>query len=447
MKKVSRYLFLMATVFISLSGCTEENSTSASSSNVKAKLMITEKVHYVGEPLFLSAVESFGNIEYYRFESDREGILCDSEESVCREPISKSGEHTLTLKVISSTGEESQTSVTIYVAPKEESIEEKEEEEVVEIVPENKKPTAEFFIKRENDTFGTNITFDASDSKDDKGIVKYSWYSSINGKFGDGSVIDYSKLSAGFHTIKLKVTDSDNETSEYSLEFDIFENYEEEVVDNSNKKPFANIILEKNNFFDNELIRFDSHGSYDDGDIVKYEWRSNLEGLLGFGEVLKDITLLEGNHTIILTVTDNMGAISTATKNIMVEPEPSYIPPAMPMEPEEETKTTYKVDIEIKAFGSNWDIFGNAPDIEADIEIGEQTFYISKKQDSYTNRRIIENLEIENGELIVIDATDIDVSSNDYIGTGSFYFSEEKSEYIVDLSGNGKATFRFKVEE
>jgi outer membrane protein assembly factor BamB len=66
----------------------------------------------------------------------------------------------------------------------------------------------------------------------------------------------------------------------------------------SNAGPDQNITI-------GQTINLNGNGSYDaEGDILLYEWTSNINRKLGSGVVLKDIKLSVGIHTITLTVGD-----------------------------------------------------------------------------------------------------------------------------------------------
>ena len=68
----------------------------------------------------------------------------------------------------------------------------------------------------------------------------------------------------------------------------------------------------------NEIITFNASNSYDsDGFIVNYEWEFG-DGFNKTGEVVTHAYASPGNYSVILTVTDDDGAVDTETKDITV---------------------------------------------------------------------------------------------------------------------------------
>jgi parallel beta-helix repeat protein len=68
----------------------------------------------------------------------------------------------------------------------------------------------------------------------------------------------------------------------------------------------------------NEIVTFNASKSYDsDGFIVNYEWEFG-DGFNNTGEVVTHAYAPPGNYSIILTVTDDDGAVDTETKDITV---------------------------------------------------------------------------------------------------------------------------------
>ena len=70
-----------------------------------------------------------------------------------------------------------------------------------------------------------------------------------------------------------------------------------------------------------ETIAFAGQGSDEDGEIVGYEWRSDLDGLLSKSASFQTSSLTEGEHVISFMVQDNSDAWSaTAQVSVMVLP-------------------------------------------------------------------------------------------------------------------------------
>jgi parallel beta-helix repeat protein len=76
------------------------------------------------------------------------------------------------------------------------------------------------------------------------------------------------------------------------------------IVQLVNNAPIANAGSDQKIKF-GENISLNGKGSYDpDNDPLTYNWTSNLDGFLGSGKILKNVSLSKGNHTITLTVSD-----------------------------------------------------------------------------------------------------------------------------------------------
>jgi hypothetical protein len=93
-----------------------------------------------------------------------------------------------------------------------------------------------------------------------------------------------------------------------------------------NDPPFATIYLPKNgNFFlQNAPVIFDGAGiDPEDGNLIATSlvWRSNIDGILGVGNMLTTTNLSAGLHIISLTATDSSGASTTVYVNIEILPD------------------------------------------------------------------------------------------------------------------------------
>ena len=189
-------------------------------------------------------------------------------------------------------------------------------------------PDASFIISPSEGviTYQT-VSFDAEPSSTGKGrtIVSYAW------DFGDGTTEIYEKdvnlTSNAFHTytaggtynVTLTVIDSEGLSGTETQQLTVLQ------------RPTATFTYSPQPPPVGETITFDASESYDDGEIVSYEW--------DFGDntteiYVKDVNLTAtathiyaetGNYTVRLTVTDNDDLTHTAEESILVTAASSNI--------------------------------------------------------------------------------------------------------------------------
>jgi len=151
---------------------------------------------------------------------------------------------------------------------------------------------------------------------DDGSIQLYVWRSSITGELHNGAEADFgTTLLPGSHTITFAVVDdhgvwSDEATAPLTVHI----------------RPTAAIasILPPSTTVKKE-IQFTGNGA-DDGNIVRYAWRSSLDGGFYNGTelIFKNSTLSAGTHTIYLKVQDNYGIWSKeVSTNLVIRARPT----------------------------------------------------------------------------------------------------------------------------
>ncbi|MDI6916367.1 MAG: PKD domain-containing protein [Thermoplasmatales archaeon] len=137
-----------------------------------------------------------------------------------------------------------------------------------------------------------------------------------------------------------------------------------------NKKPVADAGIDQNISID-VIVYFNGSASYDlDGSITNYTW-SFGDGNFGYGVAPTHLYTEIGNYTVILTVTDNDGAISTdfciirvnnftfvleMIENIAWKPDGGY---ALMVGGEDLFKPDYHYQVVVKYDGSNIEILLN----------------------------------------------------------------------------------------
>jgi len=140
-----------------------------------------------------------------------------------------------------------------------------------------------------------NVIFDGIGT-DDKSITAYNWRSSEDGTVGTHASFSISSLSVATHIIYFKVKDNHGVWSEEVSETLVI-----------HEIPRASIVSITPRFaLDTDIIRFIGSG---DGTIVRYSWRSDLDGEFYNGtEAVSDYgDLSNGTHYIYFKVLDDFG--------------------------------------------------------------------------------------------------------------------------------------------
>lgn len=172
-------------------------------------------------------------------------------------------------------------------------------------IPVNKDPVCTIDSITPNPSrYGNNVTFIAEASDEDGHIVRYSWTSSLDGELYNGTEFNFSNdtLSIGNHSITLRVQD-DNLTwsPEVSETIKVKANL-------TNSPPSATILIITPSPVEHRSdVTFDADGIDHDGEIIRFSWRSSIDGSLyngTNGTIILDF-LSVGNHTIYLRVMDN----------------------------------------------------------------------------------------------------------------------------------------------
>jgi len=195
-------------------------------------------------------------------------------------------------------------------------------------------PTAVISRPNTGDIFdqGDTIIFDGSQSYDPDGwIVSYDWRSDKDGQLGTLAAISRDDLSLGRHYITLTVTD--NDALQYTDTFTVW------IIINPLTAPDVTINSPGNGatFTTSDQITFNGSAA-DNGNVVSYEWTSNIYGEIASGTGAPGVitaSLPEGEHEITLITTDDTGLTGQDTVWITVTASaPSA--PSSPSEPDEE---------------------------------------------------------------------------------------------------------------
>ncbi len=151
-----------------------------------------------------------------------------------------------------------------------------------------------------------NLTGGYTDLEND--VVDFEWVSDIDGTLGDLQNVWIDGLSNGTHNISFRVMDHRGEWSEY-------------VTDTLtvNGIPRASLTVNAPSpTYRRDLIGFIATYS-DDGAVVEFKWRSDIDGMLSENPSFETDDLSVGTHTIVLRVRDDMGDWSSdATISLQV---------------------------------------------------------------------------------------------------------------------------------
>ena len=219
-----------------------------------------------------------GEIIEYEWRSDLDGVLSDQED-FNSDGLSQ-GEHTVSFRVRDDAGDWSDPDTATYII--------------------HTAPTAQIEDISPSPAFeGDEVTFEA-DADDDREVARYIWSSNLDGEFYNGSsaTCEYDGLSLGSHDIIMVVWDDLDVASDTDLK-------RLDVREPSNQKPTAQIdSITPVGAYASDTVTFRGTGSDPDGEIRAHEWKSSIEGILGFSAKV-DYPLSEGTHTITYRVQDD----------------------------------------------------------------------------------------------------------------------------------------------
>jgi len=204
----------------------------------------------------------------------------------------------------------------------------------------NGAPTASFTFSPSAPVTKSDVTFDASLSKDaDGSIVSYAW------NFGDGSqgsgvLVRHAYASAGTYTATLTVTDDRGLSASTSQPFTV----------SMTSKPTASFVYSPASPAPNDKVYFNAAASTAaiGRTIVRYDWDYGT-GRQDSGLLVWQIFTLPGEYVVQLTVTDDAGETGTASKTISITAAASKLSPAFSFSP---TKPTNGNIVYFNASGS-----------------------------------------------------------------------------------------------
>jgi len=166
-----------------------------------------------------------------------------------------------------------------------------------------------------NSTYlGESVYFSADYNDPDGDVVEFEWSSNIDGFLSDTAEFNTDTLSAGTHTIELRVKDDDGGWSDTAEEI-------LEIMEPPNETPIVNSILINPNPADYiDMIHFSADYSDSDGSVIDFEWSSDIDGVLSLENSFTSDQLTSGNHIISLKVWDNDGDWGSMNTTLFIQP-------------------------------------------------------------------------------------------------------------------------------
>jgi PKD repeat protein len=186
----------------------------------------------------------------------------------------------------------------------------------VKVIVPNEPPVASLVASPFLVRLGGSIGFDATASRDPDGvIVAYAW------DFGDGRtatgvvVTDHLYAFSGIYTVTLAVTDDEGATGVVHRD----------VTITANEPPKAVAVVRPGDLGTlDTMFDFDASDSTDDVAIVSYVWTFG-DGTTATGPRVEHRYASKGANGVLLTVTDDEGASSSAALSVRIRNRPPVI--------------------------------------------------------------------------------------------------------------------------
>ena len=176
-----------------------------------------------------------------------------------------------------------------------------------------REPQAMFTASEDEHVIPFTASFDATLTYNPNGeIVSYLW------TFGDGGsdtgpVVDHTYVQDGVYEVTLTVFDAEGQTASTSMSIQAL-----------NPLPTAEFSYSPRSTMEDELvvsaseiITFDGTDSFDDEEVVSYEWYFG-DGETAVGSSVQHKYLYPGTYNVVLTVMDNDGGTTDCVKKVCV---------------------------------------------------------------------------------------------------------------------------------
>src|SRR2546423_9275641 len=177
-------------------------------------------------------------------------------------------------------------------------------------IPANQVPVAQFTFSPAAPLVGQSVSFHSTSSDPDGTIASLAWDLDDNGVFNDGTTATVSRSfpTPGPHTVRLKVTDDLGATNTVASNV---------VV---NQKPTASFDFGPEHPIEGDTVSFTSTSTDPDGTIASTKWDLDGDGAYddATGTTATRQFTVPGSNPVGVRVTDDRGAVATATTTIVV---------------------------------------------------------------------------------------------------------------------------------
>ena len=174
-------------------------------------------------------------------------------------------------------------------------------------------PQAMFTASEDEHVIPFTASFDATLSYNPNGgVVSYLWTFG-DGASGTGPVVDHVYQQDGVYEVTLTIFDAEGQTASTSMSIQAL-----------NPLPTAEFSYTPRSTMEgelvvsaSELITFDGTNSFDDEEVVSYEWNFG-DTETAVGPSVQHKYLYPGTYNVVLTVTDNDGDKTTRVEKVCV---------------------------------------------------------------------------------------------------------------------------------
>ena len=170
---------------------------------------------------------------------------------------------------------------------------------------------------------GTPITMLGSASDIGGSVIDYLWYSNIDGNLSNEANFTVSNLSQGYHVISFRAMDNEGKWSQAVTINVGVGDFPEATIDSiSNCLSLSDCVI-------NEGADIEFQGSAvseasEDTEVIGYQWRSSIDGLLSEVSTFSISNLSRGSHLITFRAVNDIGFWSSnVTVNILINGVPS----------------------------------------------------------------------------------------------------------------------------